>query len=114
MKPIGIFDSGVGGLTVARAVMDLLPKEPIVYVGDTARAPYGSHPPEQVLEDASRVAGYLVEEFDVKMLVVACNTTAAVLRRVWSEGVGGRGSRDGSGLNDKARHLGLAGELPIV
>lgn len=86
MQPIGIFDSGVGGLTVARAVIDLMPAEHIVYFGDTARAPYGSNPPEQVLEDASRVARYLVEEFDVKMLVIACNTTAAVLRSVAEEG----------------------------
>ena len=105
MKPIGIFDSGVGGLTVARAVIDLLPNEPIVYIGDTARAPYGSHPPEQVLEDAGRVARCLVEEFNAKMLVVACNTTASVLRSIWDEG-------EHEGLD--AGYLQQAGSVPIV
>ena len=85
MNPIAIFDSGVGGLTVARAVIDLMPHESIVYVGDTARAPYGNHPPEQVSEDARRVARYLVEECDVKMLVVACNTIVSALRSIWGE-----------------------------
>lgn len=105
MKPIGIFDSGVGGLTVARAVIDLLPNESIVYVGDTARAPYGSHPPEQVLEDARRVARYLVEECDVKMLVVACNTTASVLRSICDKG-------EHKDLD--VGYLGTGGQLPIV
>ena len=92
-------------MTVARAVIDVLPSEPIVYIGDTARAPYGSHPPEQVLEDASRVARCLVEEFNAKMLVVACNTTASVLRSIWDEG-------EHEGLD--AGYLQQAGSLPIV
>ena len=110
MQPIGIFDSGVGGLTVARAVIDLLPDESIVYVGDTARAPYGSHPPEQVLEDARRVARYLVEECQAKILVVACNTTASVLRGVWGEGTWGNAEYE----NSEVGYLAHGGQLPIV
>ncbi len=78
--PIGIFDSGVGGLTVARAVLDQLPGEPIRYVGDTARGPYGPRPLAQVRSFALEVMDDLVEH-DVKLLVIACNSaSAAVLR----------------------------------
>ena len=72
-RPIGIFDSGVGGLTVARAVIDLLPGERIVYVGDNARFPYGPRPMEEIRRFAMEIAGYLVSR-EVKMLVVACNS----------------------------------------
>ncbi|MDZ7577251.1 MAG: glutamate racemase [Candidatus Nanopelagicales bacterium] len=78
--PIGIFDSGVGGLTVARAVLDQLPDEPILYVGDTARGPYGPQPIAEVREFALDVMDHLVDE-GVKVLVIACNSaSAAVLR----------------------------------
>jgi glutamate racemase len=73
-RPIGMFDSGVGGLTVARAVLDLLPHEPLVYVGDTARFPYGPKQPEEIRRFAIEIADYLVHR-DVKMLVVACNSS---------------------------------------
>ncbi|MGQ0625784.1 MAG: glutamate racemase [Sporichthyaceae bacterium] len=77
---IGIFDSGVGGLTVARAVLDQLPAEPIVYVGDTANGPYGPRPIASVRALSLAVMDHLVGE-GVKMLVIACNTaSAAVLR----------------------------------
>ena len=72
-RPIGVFDSGVGGLTVVRAIMDQLPQEPIVYVGDTARFPYGPKPVEEIRRYALEIADYLVHR-DVKMLVVACNS----------------------------------------
>ncbi len=72
-RPIGVFDSGVGGLTVARAIMDLLPHEPIVYVGDSARFPYGPKPVEDIRRFALDIAAYLVTR-GVKMLVVACNS----------------------------------------
>ena len=72
-RPIGIFDSGVGGLTVARAVFDLLPGEPILYVGDNGRFPYGPRPLEEIRTFALEIAEYLVDR-DVKMLVVACNS----------------------------------------
>ena len=78
--PIGIFDSGFGGLTVARAVIDQLPHEPVLYLGDTARQPYGSQPIAAVREFALECLDHLVEQ-GVKVLVIACNSaSAAVLR----------------------------------
>lgn len=78
--PIGIFDSGVGGLTVARAVIDQLPNESIIYVGDTANTPYGPKSIPEVRELALSVMDRLVRE-GVKLLVIACNSaSAAVLR----------------------------------
>lgn len=78
--PIGIFDSGVGGLTVARAVLDQLPHESLHYVGDTAYGPYGPQPIAAVRAHALRVMDTLVER-GVKMLVIACNSaSSAVLR----------------------------------
>lgn len=78
--PIGVFDSGFGGLTVARAIVDQLPGEDIVYLGDTARAPYGPRPIGQVREFALSGLDLLVG-FGVKMLVIACNSaSSAVLR----------------------------------
>lgn len=78
--PIGIFDSGVGGLTVARAVMDMLPREAIHYVGDTANGPYGPLPIADVRRHALDIMDRLVDD-GVKLLVIACNTaSAAVLR----------------------------------
>jgi glutamate racemase len=76
--PIGIIDSGVGGLTVARAIVDQLPAERLRYVGDTARAPYGPRPIAQVREYAIEIADQLVAD-GVKLLVVACNTAAAAI-----------------------------------
>lgn len=78
--PIGIFDSGFGGLTVARAVLDQLPYEDVLYLGDTARAPYGEKPLAEVREYALECLDHLVEQ-DVKLLVIACNSaSSAVLR----------------------------------
>lgn len=76
--PIGIFDSGFGGLTVARAVMDQLPNEDIVYVGDSARSPYGELPVGQVREYALECLDHLVAQ-GVKMLVIACNSASAAV-----------------------------------
>ena len=79
--PIGIFDSGVGGLTVARAVLDQLPHESITYIGDTAHTPYGPRPIAQVRELAMDIMDRLVTRGGVKVLVIACNSaSAAVLR----------------------------------
>lgn len=72
-----MFDSGFGGLTVARAVIDLLPAEHLVYIGDTGRYPYGPKPRHEVAAYARQIAWTLVKDFDVKVLVVACNTAAA-------------------------------------
>jgi glutamate racemase len=76
--PIGMFDSGFGGLTVARALIDLLPGEDVVYFGDTARFPYGPRPAEEVRAFALEIARLLVERHDVKLVVVACNSASAV------------------------------------
>ena len=75
--PIALFDSGFGGLTVARAVIDLLPHEEIVYLGDTARYPYGPRPQAEVRAFAHQIATELVEGYGAKLLIVACNTAAA-------------------------------------
>jgi glutamate racemase len=72
-----MFDSGFGGLTVARALIDLLPAEDLVYIGDTGRYPYGPKPLAEVRTYARELAWSLVKEHDVKVLVVACNTAAA-------------------------------------
>jgi glutamate racemase len=78
--PVGIFDSGFGGLTVARAVIDQLPHEPVLYLGDTARQPYGPKPIGEVREYALECLDHLVDQ-GVKLLVIACNSaSAAVLR----------------------------------
>ena len=76
-RPIGMFDSGFGGLTVARALIDLLPDEDLVYFGDTGRYPYGPRLLDEVREFAQEIAGVLARDFGVKMIVVACNTAAA-------------------------------------
>lgn len=78
--PIGVFDSGVGGLTVARAIIDQLPRESILYVGDTAHSPYGPKPIADVRGYALAVMDDLVAE-GVKVLVIACNTASAAMLR---------------------------------
>jgi glutamate racemase len=78
--PVGIFDSGVGGLTVARAILDQLPHEPLLYVGDTAHGPYGPQPIAEIRRTALAVMDTLVEQ-GVKLLVIACNTASAACLR---------------------------------
>lgn len=78
--PIGIFDSGVGGLTVARAILDQLPNESTLYIGDTARGPYGPRPLAEVRTFALESLDFLVEQ-GVKALVIACNTASAAMLR---------------------------------
>ena len=78
--PIGIFDSGVGGLTVARSIIDQLPNEQILYVGDTAHSPYGPKPLAEVREYALAVLDDMVAQ-GVKLLVIACNTASAAMFR---------------------------------
>jgi glutamate racemase len=75
--PIGVFDSGVGGLTVVREVMRQLPNERVLYFGDTARVPYGIKSEDTIRRYAAQIAAFLVEQ-RVKLLIVACNTMAAV------------------------------------
>ena len=77
-RPIAMFDSGFGGLTVARAIIDLFPGEDVVYFGDTGRYPYGPRAREEVRGFAHQIGSWMVDEFDPKVLVVACNTATAV------------------------------------
>ena len=74
--PIGVFDSGVGGLTVLRALRERLPQEDFIYLGDTARLPYGTKSPETIIRYARQASSLLVER-GIKLLVVACNTASA-------------------------------------
>jgi glutamate racemase len=78
-QPIGIFDSGVGGLTVFREIARALPRQPLVYLGDSARVPYGTKSPHTIIRYSLEAAQHLMER-DIKLMVVACNTaTAAAL-----------------------------------
>lgn len=76
VKPIGVFDSGLGGLTVFKALARRMPSEDLVYFGDTARLPYGSKSPEAIARASTAVARFL-EKKGIKLLVVACNTSSA-------------------------------------
>ncbi|HKN19183.1 MAG TPA: glutamate racemase [Dissulfurispiraceae bacterium] len=76
-RPIGIFDSGIGGLTVFKEVSLRLPRENIIYLGDTARVPYGIRSPETVIRYSFECTGFLLQQ-NIKLLVVACNTVSAI------------------------------------
>lgn len=76
-KAIGVFDSGLGGLTVAKEIMKLLPNEKIVYFGDTARVPYGSKSEKVVVKYSKEITNFLLTK-NIKMLVIACNTATAM------------------------------------
>ncbi len=77
-RPIGVIDSGLGGLTVAKEILRQLPKERIIYIGDTARCPYGPRPSEEVRKYTWEMINFLLEK-EIKMLVIACNTATAVV-----------------------------------
>jgi len=77
-RPIGVFDSGLGGLTVVKSIKALLPSESIIYFGDTARVPYGNKSRELIKEYSSEITEFLVKK-DSKMVVVACNTVSAMV-----------------------------------
>ena len=96
-----MFDSGFGGLTVARAVIDLLPDEDLVYVGDTGRYPYGPRPLDEVRDFARQITGHLVDDHDVKLVIVACNTAAAAALDELQAELPGAGAR-----RDRARRAG--------
>ena len=84
-SPIGVFDSGLGGLTVVQALADLLPHEDLLYLGDTARYPYGPRPAAELQQFSRELGGWLVDQ-GVKMVVVACNSaTAAALTTLRTE-----------------------------
>lgn len=83
-KPVGIFDSGVGGLTVLKEIAKILPNEDLVYLGDTARVPYGIRSAETVIKYSIECASFLFKK-GIKMLVVACNTSSSVSLEVLKE-----------------------------
>jgi glutamate racemase len=76
-KPIGIFDSGIGGLTVANAIQNVLPNESLIYFGDTEHLPYGEKSPEAILHYSLRIADFLLEH-NCKIIVIACNTASSI------------------------------------
>lgn len=88
-RPIGIFDSGIGGLTVANAIHQLLPNEKLVYFGDTAHLPYGDKSPDSIKYYAIRIAQFLLER-NAKMIVIACNTASAAAYNTVVDFVGGK------------------------
>lgn len=75
-RPVGVFDSGLGGLTVARALIDLLPDEDVVYFGDTGRFPYGPKPRDELVKHSIEITDLLIDR-GVKLIVVACNSAAS-------------------------------------
>ena len=78
--PIGVFDSGVGGLTVAREIMRQLPDESLIYFGDTARVPYGTKSKDTVIRYSRQIVNFLLSK-NVKAIVIACNTASALASR---------------------------------
>jgi glutamate racemase len=107
--PIGVFDSGLGGLTVAHAIRARLPHEPLVYLGDVARVPYGTRSPQTVMNYA-RACSRKLREHDIKLLVVACNTVSAVALDMLTVeldipvlGVIGPGARAGAAASRQGR-----------
>ena len=76
-RPIGVFDSGLGGLTVVKALKKLLPNESILYFGDTARLPYGVKSKDLVIQYSNQIAGFLIKK-NAKMIIIACNTATAM------------------------------------
>lgn len=118
--PIGVFDSGVGGLTVLKALRETLPNEDLLYLGDTARLPYGTKSPASILRYACQATKYL-QEHGIKLLVVACNTASAVALQALREqmvpipviGVVEPGATAAVAACPKGSHLVLATEATV-
>jgi glutamate racemase len=118
--PIGVFDSGVGGLTVLKALREKLPHEDLIYLGDTARLPYGTKSPASISRYACQ-ATRLLQQRDIKLLVVACNTASAVALDALREqmhplpviGVVGPGAAAAVAARPGGRHLVLATEATV-
>jgi glutamate racemase len=87
-NPIGIFDSGIGGLTVANAIHRLLPNETLIYFGDTAHLPYGDKAPESIRGYSAKITDYLLEQ-NCKMIVIACNTASSIAYETVKKQAGG-------------------------
>jgi glutamate racemase len=88
-SPIGIFDSGIGGLTVANAIQKVLPNESLIYFGDTAHLPYGDKSPDSIKYYAIRISQFLMER-NCKMIVIACNTASSIAYETVKDFVNGR------------------------
>jgi glutamate racemase len=88
-SPVGIFDSGIGGLTVANAIQKVLPHETLIYFGDTAHLPYGDKSPDSIKYYAIRITQFLLEQ-KCKMIVIACNTASSLAYETVKDFVGGR------------------------
>ena len=88
-RPIGIFDSGIGGLTVANAIQHVLPNESLVYFGDTAHLPYGDKSPDSIKYYSIRIAQFLMQQ-NCKMIVIACNTASALAFETVKDFIGGK------------------------
>jgi glutamate racemase len=119
LRPIGVFDSGIGGLTVVKALRDLLPNENITYLGDTARVPYGPKSAETVQRYATELATMLIKE-NAKALVVACNTVSSVAIPLLTEkfpvpviGVIEPGARAALDVS-RNRHIGVIGTRATI
>lgn len=118
--PIGIFDSGIGGLTVVKAVREALPAENIIYFGDTARVPYGIKSEETVRSYALEITDFLMER-DVKMILIACNTVSASARDQIQKKAGNIPVLDVITAGTKAamqysnhKHIGVIGTLATI
>lgn len=113
-RPIGVIDSGVGGLTVAKEIMLLLPEENIIYLGDNARCPYGSRTEQEIVEFTSEIVNYLLLQ-NIKALVIACNTITAYALQILQKklsipvlGVIRPGARTAIG-ETRTKHIGVIG-----
>jgi len=118
--PIGIFDSGIGGLTVAKAVMEALPEEDIIYFGDTARVPYGIKSEQTVRNYALEITRFLLKN-QVKMILIACNTVSASAKKDIVEAAGDIPVLDVITAGTKAalacpgnNHIGVIGTLATI
>ena len=119
-RSIGVFDSGVGGLTVLKALHTAMPRENLVYLGDTARLPYGTKSPASIARYACQAAA-LLQQRDIKLLVVACNTASAVALEALREqmqplpviGVVDPGAAAAVAARPGGRHLVLATEATV-
>ncbi|NGP89585.1 glutamate racemase [Fodinibius halophilus] len=119
-SPIGIFDSGIGGLTVVKAVRNVLPDEDIIYFGDTARVPYGIKSEQTVRSYALQITDFLMER-NVKMILIACNTVSASARDEIQEAAGDIPVLDVITAGSKAamqfphhKHIGVIGTLATI
>lgn len=119
-RPIGVFDSGLGGLTVLQSLVDLLPGEDMIYLGDTARYPYGDRSVEELRHYATTIASYL-EEQEVKLIVVACNSATAAALDVLREeimvpvvGVVGPGLRAAASVSRTGRAVVIGTSVTVA